>query len=183
MNNFVRLIIFLLITRPLLCNSESLEKSKFVSIGFGSTLKAFEGNHSGISIGITGQYQMKKDIVSLQFVSNGESRSLAYNPRPNLSISHFGILYSKFRRSPENIISIGAGPALVRFTDRGDLIKDNYPSASEYEKIVSNYFGFIIHGQALAFRKIGIGLNLYANINSRNTFLGFFISLYFGKFK
>jgi len=183
MKIFLKLPFIFIIISSRICFASSPDNSTWLSLGLGSTFKAFDDNHSGISIGMIGQYQFQKNILSLQLISNTELRSLAYNPRPNLSISHISILYSRLVKGKNSILAVGVGPGYVKFIERGDLIKDNWPSASEYEKLVHHHLGAIVNAQALIFGSIfGLGINYYVNLNPKQIFSGFLVCLHFGKF-
>jgi hypothetical protein len=156
---------------------------KWISIGSGLTYNSFEGRQSGLSFGFSGHYEYQKRLFTLQYIGTGELGTGEITARPFRSTSHFGILYSAFKKFPETIVSFGIGPSFTRFRERGELISNNSPSASEYEKIISNKFGFIFNGQAFIYVKHGLGINLYANLNTKNSFVGLLFSLHFGKFR
>ncbi len=165
------------------CTASQSEQSFWVSLGIGSTLKAFDENHSGISAGVIGNYQYSRNLLSLQMIYNSEMRSLAYNPRPNLSISHISLIYSRLLQGKDYLLSAGIGPGYNTFIERGGLVKDNWPSASEYEKLVSHHIGMIMVAQAFLHGSLfGFGIDYFININKKKTMSGFLICLRFGKF-
>lgn len=165
------------------CSASSSEQAFWVSLGIGSTFKAFADNHSGISTGVIGNYKYTKNLLSFQIISNSEMRSLAYNPRPNLSINHIGLIYSRFLKGKGYLLTAGAGPGYNNFIERGELIKDKWPSASEYEKLVSHNLGIIVATQAFLHGSIfGFGIDYFININKKKTISGFLFCLRLGRF-
>jgi len=165
------------------CTASQSKQSFWVSLGIGSTFKAFDDNHSGISAGVIGNYKYAKNLISLQMISNSEMRSLAYNPRPNLSISHISLILSKLLQGKDYLLSAGIGSGYNTFIERGELVKDNWPSASEYEKLVSHNIGMIVATQAFLHGSVfGFGVDYFININKKKTMSGFLFCLRFGKF-
>lgn len=69
------------------------------------------------------------------------------------------------------------------FIERGGLAKDNWPSASEYEKLVSHHIGMIMAAQAFLHGSLfGFGIDYFININKKKTMSGFLICLRLGRF-
>ncbi len=69
------------------------------------------------------------------------------------------------------------------FIERGGLVKDNWPSTSEYEKLVSHHIGMIGAAQAFLHGSLfGFGIDYFIYINKKKTMSGFLICLRLGKF-
>ena len=180
-----QLIILIIILFQTICYASESKKMIWISIGGGKTLKAFSDNHSGLSFGLIGNREYGKNLISFQMISNFEFRYLGYMPSPIESINHIGILYSKYKKEKDYLISAGIGPSWVNFIERGKLIQDDWISASIYEKKVSHTVGLLINAQVILIANsvFGIGFHPYININTKQMYCGVICGLQIGNFR
>lgn len=104
-------------------------------------------------------------------------------PYPGESVGDIGILVGMISNNKYFKASISAGLSSVRGVRRGRYIGTYGCCQREYEKISFNTIGLPIESQLLLtpFSFLGIGINVFANINMEEAYLGALICLQIGK--
>lgn len=130
--------------------------------------------------------QNKKTVYALGFTGVSEFLPLASYSVQN-SISSFGITYGKVYQRKALFSSISAGISLVTSEERGSFISSDpgWFGTSYYEKIKSHTIGIPISAKVLWIpsRVYGIGVEVYANLNSKSSFYGINLCHQFGKLR
>lgn len=175
----------LLLVISSLCHASGNISSNWISFGLGSSINAFPEDHSELSGSISYQFQVKKNTILIQSIYNTEYYSGGDTPNPNLSISHTSIILSRYINTQKGFfLSLGTGPSYNRFIERGKLRKENWPSASIYDKIISDNFGANLITQVIFFSShVGFGISAYRNVNTKRSFTGYLFRLDFGEFR
>ncbi len=103
------------------------------------------------------------------------------------SISSIDITYGKSFNKKSFFVSVSVGAGWVTDVQPGKLLSygSGFFGPDYYEKITNHTIGLPISAKIfwVPFRFYGIGLELYANINSKNTFYGINICHQFGKLR
>lgn len=123
----------------------------------------------------------KNRMITIRFINN-EELSLFSSPSENTW--DFGVLYGIYKKGDAGLISISAGAAIVGGIRKGELIGGSWFS-SEYESENFATLGLPVNAQLFLkpFPAIGLGLNVFANLNMEEPFAGALLCLQAGHFK
>ncbi|MGI8584486.1 MAG: hypothetical protein ACR2KX_20035 [Chitinophagaceae bacterium] len=155
-----------------------------IGAGFGSGYPLQEEN-DGISV--TGEFAIQREknvyALGLRSVIEFDLFSTSY---PNNSISSIDITYGKVLINGKFFSSVSAGIGFIEGITRGKYLSSGGPGWFDpdyYEKIRFYRIGIPISAKMfwVPLRFYGIGLELYVNINIKNTFYGIIFCHQFGK--
>ena len=144
-------------------------------------------NDFGIGGIIEFAVQKKTSIYSFGIRGLGEL-AIFDQSNVNNSISSAEITYGKVFQARSFFAALSAGAGYISALQKGELLSREggwFSSVSTYQKISYHTIGFPIAAKIfwLPARVYGIGIELYVNINSRNTFYGINFCHQFGKLK
>lgn len=159
-----------------------------------------EGSKSGAgdvvfaSAGVGGGSQGLAGVVSLNFsrgrlfyvlrMSRTEEFSI-FGPSPIQSDTDYAVLVGRSSRSRRSVKSAAVGIGLVRSVRRGALIQEGFWFfGPQHERLDRVTVGLPIDLKATAnVRGIGIGVNLFGNLNTKGSFAGVALTLQLGKLR
>jgi len=159
-------------------NYKSENEFGWVNLGLG-------GSSYGISFGINGSYQIKKNLISLRYINNVEFVLLCSTPN---KIRDLGLLYGLSAKKSKGFASISIGISHVENIRRGKLIScsssGGWFSTCTYEELNYTTLGIPIEAQLfLTGKYVGIGIYGFANLNPESSFFGALLCIQLGKLK
>lgn len=157
-----------------------------IGAGFGSGYPSQEEN-DGISVTAEFAIQREKNVYALGLRSVFEFDFLSTS-YPNNSISSIDITYGKVLINGKFFSSISAGIGFIEGIEKGKFLSTDgtgWFAPHYYEKIRFYTIGIPITAKMfwVPLRFYGIGLELYVNINIKNTFYGIIFCHQFGKLR
>lgn len=141
------------------------------------------GSSSGFAEGLGISYQTNNNLISVRLISNskyGESVG-GGNTTPE-SILEIGALYGLISKRPFGYVSLSGGLGLVSGKIHGEYLGNiNWINTYEQRKVLT--FGIPLEAQFFLtpFRKVGVGVSTFADINPKRTFGGIMLCLQIGK--
>lgn len=188
---FIAILIYVLFNCTFIKAQDTLTEDKklYYRLTLGAGIGAGYPQQDGFGTGGTLEFalQKQKNAYSIGVRGIEEFEIFAYSNVPN-SINSIDITYGKVFKNKSFYTSISAGAGLVTGVQKGKFISGSggwFNSNSNYEKITHHTIGFPISAKIfwvpLSFT--GVGLELYANINSKNTFYGINLCRQFGKLR
>jgi hypothetical protein len=140
--------------------------------------KSFAGPTFGFGL----NYGKNKNLFSIRYLKGDEFRFNVegHYDSPALEIIEVGILYGRYYRDKNVLISLSGGISIVNGVERGKLI-----SGKEYETIEISTFGLPIEAQfIMSFSNyFGVGVSVFANVNNQKSFVGGMIGIQLGQLK
>jgi len=143
-------------------------------IGFGS-----QGVGGALSLNFS-----RGDLVFVLRMSTTEEFDI-FGPSPALSDTDYAVLAGKRFGRGRRLDSLAAGVALVRSVRRGVLVeRPGWFGGGRYEKLDSLTVGLPIDVKTtLNFKVVGVGLNMFGNLNPKGSFAGLALTLQLGKLR
>lgn len=168
----------------------TMDKKLYYRLTLGAGLgSGYPLQEDDFGIGGTVEFALQKqrNVYSLGIRGIQEFQIFDYSNVSN-SVSSLDLCYGKSFGKRSFFASVSAGIGLVTFVQQGKLISTSggwFSSYSNYEKNTAHTIGVPISVKLfwvpLSFT--GVGLELFANINSKNTFYGINFSRQFGKLR
>ena len=188
----MKILITLLITF-VVQTSQAQKSEKQNNIYYGFTFGAGIGSipislekKNGISGLIDLNLEYKKNVASIGVNGTSEIQILG-GSYPEISTSSYDIMYGRVLSDKAIIIIAQAGVGYVKNISRGKFLstEPGFFSPSNYEKLMFNTIGIPISLKTAAkvIAKYSIGLQFYANINSKFPFYSIVMFHQFRKFK
>jgi len=108
-----------------------------------------------------------------------------FGPTPAQSDTDYAFLVGKFSGRRHSFNSVAAGVALVHSVRRGELLEGGYWFLGPtYERIDRVTVGLPLELRATAnLVGVGLGVNLFANLNPAGSFAGLALTLQLGKLR
>ena len=187
----VGILFSLMINAGLVKSQDTLKTDKklyyrlTMGVGIGSGYPLQEDDY-GIGGNIEFALQKQKAVYSLGISGVQEFQILGVS-HPAKSIGSIDLTYGKALKRKSLYASLSAGAGWVTSVQRGKFLSSDggWFGTDYYEKITHQTIGFPISVKIfwvpLSFT--GVGLELYANINSLHTFYGINICRQFGKLR
>lgn len=159
-------------------------KSLWVDLGIGCTPypRSFHKEHKGLSVGANVFTRYNETYFSFRILKDIER--FGEGPNPVEEINDLSILCGRkiFGTNLDYVVPL-IGIGKVHFVKRGRQIYDIWSIDAEYEEIHIYKIGFSI---AFLFQSnvkySGVALYLFSNLNPEMSYLGFLITLGFGKY-
>lgn len=106
-----------------------------------------------------------------------------FGPSPNETDTDYGVLVGKSSRSGHRIASAAVGLALVKSIRRGEVIERGW-FGDRYQKLEHVTVGLPVDLQATVNAgPVGIGADIFGNINPNGIFWGAALTVQFGKMR
>jgi hypothetical protein len=143
------------------------------------------GSSAGLSGGLGISYQTGNKLISLRFISNSKySETMAGGQTTPETIWDVGALYGLISKRSFGYISISGGVSLVGGKIHGEYL-GNINWINTYEQINVITPGIPLEAQIFLtpFRSLGLGVNVFANLNPKKTFGGVLFCIQIGKLR
>ena len=140
----------------------------------------------GLAYGFNVNLFLNKSLISARYLYNVELKeSSFFRKYPPESQWELGLLYGRYIRSNIFMVTFSAGISMTGGTRRGNYIKNEYFMRIYEEKHASGEFGFPIESQIMytPFSFIGIGFNVFANLNKHEPIGGILANIELGHFR
>lgn len=140
------------------------------------------GSSFGLSAGLSYSLVSDNRLYSVRGIHNTEFNILG--PEPDETVWDLGVLYGVFKKTPNSLVSISAGLAVVGGINRGEFEYSSGWFDSHYEKNTFLTAGVPFEAQLFwrPLKVLGIGLYGFANLNPEKSFSGGMLSLQLGNF-
>ncbi len=139
------------------------------------------GNYFGLTKSGNLTYAINENIFMLRYTKSSELRFNVDGiyDEPEKKISEFALMYGRYLKSNNTILSLALGLSYLNGINRGKNIEFH-----DFETINISTFGLPIELDfMLGFSKnIGIGIQLYSNINKDKSFTGVIFKINIGLF-
>ena len=108
-----------------------------------------------------------------------------FGPSPDLSDTDYAAMIGKWAGAPRSFRSAAVGLSVVHSVRRGRIIEEPYWfSGGTYEKIDRVTVGLPVDLKAsLNLGPVGLGVNVFANLNPKGSFAGLAVTMQVGKLR
>jgi hypothetical protein len=138
---------------------------------------------AGFAEGLGISYQTNNRLISVRVISNSKyGESIGGGNTTPESILDVGALYGLISKRPFGYVSISAGLGLVSGKIHGEYLGNiNWINTYEEKKVLT--FGIPLEAQFFLtpFRRVGVGVSAFADLNPKRTFGGMMLCLQIGK--
>jgi hypothetical protein len=121
--------------------------------------------------------EIKNNILISANLIGETNQTFMSRPRHIVDLTSFNALAGKIYKQRNSLISFSAGLGLVR-VDRNDL--DLFSKKTEISETTVG-IPLSIQAYAIGFQTIGVGLNLYGNLNTKQSTAGIHLSVALGR--
>jgi 3-deoxy-D-arabino-heptulosonate 7-phosphate (DAHP) synthase len=152
-------------------DSITIPRSYWVSGGVGlSTL-------GSASAGLVANAEIKNRIlISAGWIGETSEKILDFSTNHSVNVSSFNALAGKIYKQRNSLISFSAGLGLVRLETRDT-------GGARVSSVTETTIGIplLVQAHAIGFQAIGVGLNLYGNLNMKQSTTGIHLSIALGR--
>ena len=139
-----------------------------LTLGYGIGFDSYPDNRNlNFAISIDYSIQKNKNLFTLGCHSSNEMNFIL-GPRPNNRVNSYEITYGRTHTKGDYFFALSGGMSYNHRIERGKyLYSESILGPDHYEKIGVSTLGVPISIRSVwnVFRKYGVGLELYANIN------------------